>query len=692
MVKVDFSEGGAARGPVKNRSCTDVLCLLIFVAFLAGWGIVGYFGFLLGDPQRLLHPTDSEGRVCGLDENLVLKPYLFFFDLTKCANPTVLTHGCPTPQVCVSSCPTESFVATEWALLDEAGTKQKLICKENATMHRSSVKELVQRGDCASWYIQSTPVAGRCIPMLPNISAIEDVVFNKTPIPVTVQDLVNGTAILAELLNARQMVEGILQDFNNSWWIILIGLAVSMIVSFLWIVLMRFIAGFMVWMSIIAVVAMQGLGCWYCFDRYQKLEHVDGASRSLTEIALTTNLASYLALRETWLVFLIGAAVITAVTLLALIFLRNRIRIAIALIGQGSKAVGQIMSTLLFPIIPWILQVAVIGYFLAVGVYLASASEASFKVVGSNYSLSNCNCSGFVLSDGFCNPIGFKEWCKWSCPDVKCQFFEYGGNPHIFRLQIYNIFGLFWGLFFVSAMAEMVLAGAFASWYWAFKKPHDVPAFALSNSFYRTVRYHLGTIAFGSLIISFIRSIRVLLEYIDRKVREYQDNCCSKMLLCCCKCCFWMLEKFMRYINRNAYVVCAIYGKNFCSSARDAFFLLLRNVVRVAVLDNVTDFLLFIGRLVIVGSMGIASYYVFNGRFEYFNENLPQLNYNLVPVITTMLGAFFISSVFFSVYSMAIDTIFLCFLQDSEENDGSPGKPYYMSKDLMSILGKKNKI
>ena len=31
-------------------------------------------------------------------------------------------------------------------------------------------------------------------------------------------------------------------------------------------------------------------------------------------------------------------------------------------------------------------------------------------------------------------------------------------------------------------------------------------------------------------------------------------------------------------------------------------------------------------------------------------------------------------------------------VQDSEENDGSPGKPYYMSKDLMSILGKKNKI
>ena len=61
------------------------------------------------------------------------------------------------------------------------------------------------------------------------------------------------------------------------------------------------------------------------------------------------------------------------------------------------RAVGQAMSTLLFPVIPWVLQVAVIGYFLAVAVYLASANDAAFKVVGSNQSLANCNCSGFVL-------------------------------------------------------------------------------------------------------------------------------------------------------------------------------------------------------------------------------------------------------------------------------------------------------
>lgn len=129
-----------------------------------------------------------------------------------------------------------------------------------------------------------------------------------------------------------------------------------------------------------------------------------------------------------------------------------------------------------------------------------------------------------------------------------------------------------------------------------------------------------------------------------------------------------MLEKFMRFVNRNAYVVCAIRGTNFCESAREAFSLLLRNVVRVAVLDKVTDLLLFVGRLVIVSAIGLASFFVFTGQVNYVNEYLPPTNYYLVPVITTTVGAYFISGLFFSVYTMAIDTIFLCFRKWTRRN------------------------
>ncbi len=37
----------------------------------------------------------------------------------------------------------------------------------------------------------------------------------------------------------------------------------------------------------------------------------------------------------------------------------------------------------------------------------------------------------------------------------------------------------------------------------------------------RTFRYHLGTLAFGSLIISIIRMIRVMIEYVQEKLKEY---------------------------------------------------------------------------------------------------------------------------------------------------------------------------
>lgn len=52
-----------------------------------------------GDPARLLIVTDSEGRRCGLDDEVRDKPSLFYFDLTKCAVQNVIINGCPTPQV-----------------------------------------------------------------------------------------------------------------------------------------------------------------------------------------------------------------------------------------------------------------------------------------------------------------------------------------------------------------------------------------------------------------------------------------------------------------------------------------------------------------------------------------------------------------------------------------------------------------
>ena len=53
-----------------------------------------------------------------------------------------------------------------------------------------------------------------------------------------------------------------------------------------------------------------------------------------------------------------------------------------------------------------------------------------------------------------------------------------------------------------------------------------------------------------------------------------------------------------------------------------------------------------------------------SGKIDVNNE-IPELNYYFVPVIIVTLGAFFIADVFFGVYEMAVDTLFLCFLEVS---------------------------
>lgn len=134
------------------------------------------------------------------------------------------------------------------------------------------------------------------------------------------------------------------------------------------------------------------------------------------------------------------------------------------------------------------------------------------------------------------------------------------------------------------------------------------------------------------------------------------DNEVTRCILCCMKCFFWCLERFLRFLSKNAYIMCAIHGKPFCTSARDAFNLLMRNFLRAVALDKVTEFLLFLTKIMVTVGMGALTYVYFTS--EKFED---ELNYIQVPVVIVMFGTYLIASVFFGVYSMAVDTLFLCF-------------------------------
>ena len=68
-----------------------------------------------------------------------------------------------------------------------------------------------------------------------------------------------------------------------------------------------------------------------------------------------------------------------------------------------------------------------------------------------------------------------------------CNFLKYGGDEYTIYLQVYMLFMLFWTANFIVALGQMTLAGAFASYYWAFNKPKDIPMFPVGAALKRSL-------------------------------------------------------------------------------------------------------------------------------------------------------------------------------------------------------------
>ena len=53
---------------------------------------------------------------------------------------------------------------------------------------------------------------------------------------------------------------------------------------------------------------------------------------------------------------------------------------------------------------------------------------------------------------------------------------------------------------------------------------HQQPPITLPSNVYSWQVFHLGTIAFGSLIIAIIRMIRTILEYVEKKCKKFNND------------------------------------------------------------------------------------------------------------------------------------------------------------------------
>lgn len=157
-----------------------------------------------------------------------------------------------------------------------------------------------------------------------------------------------------------------------------------------------------------------------------------------------------------------------------------------------------------------------------------------------------------------------------------------------------------------------------------------------------------------------IQTIRSVIVYIEKIATKRKESSVAKVILKVIHCCLWCVEKFMKFVNKNAYIQTAIMGHSFCKAARTSFTLLLKNVFRVTAVSVVSEFILFIGKLFIV-VISTSSAYI------YLDEKMSdELNGLWLPTVLVSIISFCVAQMFSEVFGMTISTILQCFITDEE--------------------------
>ena len=139
----------------------------------------------------MLYPTDSRGDICGKGE-LQDRPFLLFFDLTRCLNPAVLSLGCPTPQTCVEKCP---GTTTSFSLGANSKSQMRPYCfvSPDSEYESKSISELIKDGICPAFVLQSQPLLGRCLPSFSNGGSDNDTIISASTEINILKPITKGT-------------------------------------------------------------------------------------------------------------------------------------------------------------------------------------------------------------------------------------------------------------------------------------------------------------------------------------------------------------------------------------------------------------------------------------------------------------------------------------------------------------------
>ncbi|XP_032364689.1 choline transporter-like protein 1 isoform X1 [Etheostoma spectabile] len=613
--------------PLEDRSCTDLPWFLLFAVFCVGMGSICGFSVVTGGAARLVSGYDSYGNTCGRRNDPIAGVRLsgldhtdrkFVFFLDPC-NIDIVQRKIRSLALCVSLCPGEEL-ATYQDLKRFAMLNGSELCSYELAGHK--YPGLPERfSKCPKLPVPPSkplPVFNRCTPL--DVSCY-------ARLAEAVVTFVGDNGVL------HRVVAGVAASKEIIIGLCVLALGLSMILM----VIIRYISAVLVWIltSLVVLGSLAGTSVlWWLYIDHRLYGNATAPPRPEEGGGASVGRDSGRAL----LVYAAAASVFTLILLLLMLFMRKRVALTVALFAVAGKVFVQLPLLSLQP-------------FVTFGALLLFWSYWSLTLL-------------FLGTTG--NPVQNEE----------TGLTEFRLTGPLQYLTWYHAVGLVWITEFILACQQMTVAGAVVTYYFTRDK-NRLPVTPILSSVLRLVRYHLGTVAKGAFIITLVKIPRLILMYLHNQLKG-KENACARCLMKTCICCLWCLEKCLNYLNQNAYAATAINSTSFCTSARDAFVILVENALRIATINAIGDFVLFLGKILIVTATAFAGVLLLNAQRDYAEW--------LLPLAIVCLFSFLAAHCFLSVFEIVVDVLFLCFAVDTKYNDGSPGSEFFMDKALMEFV------
>ncbi|KAJ7462311.1 plasma-membrane choline transporter-domain-containing protein, partial [Mycena galericulata] len=177
-------------------------------------------------------------------------------------------------------------------------------------------------------------------------------------------------------------------------------------------------------------------------------------------------------------------------------------------------------------------------------------------------------------------------YTKWTPGNPSCETSSCSSGK-VAGLIFFEVFSFLWTSQVIGNVSLATLAGGpYGCWYYFGPRGEgNMPKHPTLSAFGRASTLSLGSIAFGSLIVTLLELLKMVLRAAQNSA-DADGHPVEACLACCAACFVGIIESLVEYFNRYAYIEIALYGKPYITAAKDTWRLLQDRGVSAIVNDS----------------------------------------------------------------------------------------------------------